>query len=220
MSTITVAQEIEAARERVTPLFEGLREDMTAHFWETFGAAAASYRGARSEGPAGREFAGIVRELERDAKGTAHSSEMRRGAPVPAEYGMPETDTREVPPMPSRQPWATMPTDGSGAMGPAERILYAVTGTVCVAVLMIVGFLLSGHAMSADAPDAGDTRSASQVVSDADMITQGGYWSWQAADACGRGHTECAATLREVNMAASQYGLKVWEDGSISPLGN
>lgn len=209
MSTITVAQEIENARETLTPYFDALREDQTAMFWETFGAAAARYRSARSEGPAARDFAGIVSELIRDARGTALT--------FPREF--PETDTREVPPMPSRKPWATMPTDGSGRMGPAERILYAVTGTLCVAVLIIVGFLVSGHAASPDAP-ATDGRTASQVVSDADKITQGGYWSWQAADACGRGHTECAAVLREVNMAASQYGLKVWEDGSISPVGN
>lgn len=206
MTTITVAQEIETQRGEFGDLLAGMRPDMAAHYWEGFGEIAARYRGARDETRGQRDFAAAIHGLTADARGDLASQE--------------RAEIREVPPMPSRQPWATMPTDGSGAMGPAERILYAVTGTVCVAVLMIVGFLLSGHAMSADAPDAGDTRSASQVVSNADMITQGGYWSWQAADACGRGHTECAATLREVNMAASQYGLKVWEDGSISPLGN
>lgn len=202
MSTITVSQEIETARGSLAPHFDALREDQTALFWEAFGESAARYRSARSEGRAAQEFAGSVRELEREARGTL--------------AGFP----REVPPMPSRAPWATMPTDGSGRMGPAERILYAVTGTLCLVVLVVVGFLASGAGSSPDAPDAGDSRSAARVVSDADMITQGGYWSWQVADGCGRGPAECHTVLRQVNAEAAPYGLKVWEDGSISPLGN
>lgn len=205
MTTITVAQEIETARGEFGDLLAGAPGAMTSHYWEGFGEIAARYRGARDESRGQRDFAAAIHGLTADARG-----DLKSGA----------WEVREVPPMPSRAPWATMPTDGSGRMNPAERVLYAVTGTVCVAVLMIIGFLLSGHAIPADAPAAGDGRNASQVVSDADKITQGGYWSWQAADACGRGHTECAAVLREVNMAASQYGLKVWEDGSISPLDN
>lgn len=205
MTTITVAQEIETARGEFGDLLAGAPGEMTSHYWEGFGEIAARYRGARDEIRGQRDFAAAIHGLTADARG-----DLAREA----------REIQEVPPMPSRQPWATMPLDGSGRMGPAERILYAVTGTVCVAVLLIVGFLFSGHAFPSDAPGAGDGRSASQVVSDADKITQGGYWSWQAADACGRGHTECAAMLREVNAAASHYGLKVWEDGSISPVGN
>jgi hypothetical protein len=219
MSTITVAQGIEDARERVTPFFEGLREDMTAHFWETFGAAAAAYRGARSEGPAADRFAGVVGELIRDAKGTASDPVLRRGAPLPAEYGAPAREVREIPPMPSRAPWATMPTDGSGRLTLPERILYSVIGGACAAVLLILGFLVSGVGSSPDAPTT-DTRNAGQVVTDADLITQGGYWSWEVAESCGmRVPAECDKTLREVNAAAERYGVRVWEDGTISPLG-
>lgn len=201
MSTITVSQEIETARGSLAPHFDALRADQGALLWEAFGAAAAAYRSARSEGPAADRFAGVVRELERDARGTL--------------AGFP----REVPPMPSRAPWATMPTDGSGRVGAAERILYAVTGTLCIAVLLIMGFLVSGAGSSPDAPGA-DTRGAAQVVSDADMLTQGGYWSWSVADGCARGPVQCHAALRDANAEAAPYGLKVWEDGSISPLGN
>lgn len=220
MSTITVAQEIETARERVTPVFEGLREDQTAMFWETFGAAAAAYRGARSEGPAAHTFAGVVGELIRDAKGTASDPQYRRGAPLPAEYGAPARESREVPPMPSREPWATMPTDGSETLTLPERIVYGFVGAACVAVLVIIGFLVSGFGSSPDAPAPADMRTAGQVVTDADLITQGGYWSWDVAESCGmRVPAECHKTLREVNAAAERYGLKVWEDGTISPIG-
>jgi len=219
MSTITVANEIEDARERVTLHFERLRQDMTAHFWETFGAAAAAYRGARSEGTAADRFAGTVNELIRDARGTASNPMMLRGAPVPAEYALPAEPVGEIPPMPSRKPWATMPTDGSGRLTLPERILYSVIGGVCVAVLLILGFLVSGSGSSPDAP-AADTRNAGQVVTDADLITQGGYWSWEVAESCGmRVPAECDKTLREVNAAAERYGVRVWEDGTISPLG-
>lgn len=217
MTTITVAQEIMEARERLTLPFELLREDMTAHFWEGFGEAAATYRRARNESTGARDFGFAVKGLELDARGTANSPELRRGAPVPAEYPLPVTGVREFPPMPSRDPWATMPRDGSGRMNPAERVLYAVTATACLAVLMIVGFLFAGVGSSPDAVPAGSP--AAEIVSDADMITQGGYWSWAVADGCARGPAECDQALKEVNAAASAYGLRVFEDGTISPLG-
>ncbi len=200
MTTITVAQEIETQRGEFADLFAGLTPDTAAHYWEGFGEIAARYRGARDESRGQRDFAAACHGLTLDARG-----DLAREA-------------REIPPMPSRQPWATMPTDGSGRMNPAERILYAVTGTLCLVVLVVVGFLASGAGSSPDTPDAGDSRSAAQTVSDADMITRGGYWSWQVADGCARGPAECHTVLRDVNAQAAHYGLKVMEDGSISPL--
>lgn len=206
MTTIMVAQEIETQRGEFGDLLSGMSPDMAALYWEGFGEIAARYRGARDEIRGQRDFAAAIHGLTADARGDLASQER-------------DAEIREVPPVPSRAPWATMPTDGSGRVGPAERILYAVTGTLCIAVLLIVGFLVSGAGSSPDAP-ATDSRSAARVVSDADMITQGGYWSWSVADGCARGPAECHDALRDVNAEAAPYGLKVWEDGSISPLGN
>ena len=120
--------------------------------------------------------------------------------------------------MPSRAPWATMPTDGSGTLTVPERIVYGVIGAACLFVLVMIAWttgIMGGS--SPDAP-ATDTRNASQIVTDADLITQGGYWSWEVAESCGmRVPAECHATLREVNDAARHYGLRVFEDGSIAP---
>jgi hypothetical protein len=206
MSTITVAQDIEDARERVTPHFEALREDMTAHFWEHFGAAAAAYRRARSEGPAGREFAGVVGELIRDAKGTASSATLRRGAPLPAEYGAP-----------AREPWATMPTDGSGRLTLPERITYGLGGAATLAALIMVAWILGLFGSTAHADEGyGPTPPAGVSATDErarDLIIEGGYLSWQASNGCGQGPAECDRALREAN--ANPYGITVMEDGSL-----
>lgn len=206
MTTIMVAQEIETQRGEFGDLLSGMSPDMAALYWEGFGEIAARYRGARDEIRGQRDFAAAVHGLTADARGDLASQKR-------------DAEIREIPPMPSRQPWATMPTDGSGRVSAAERILYAVTGTLCIAVLLAVAFLVSGAGSSPNAPGA-DTRRAAQVVSDADMITQGGYWSWSVADGCARGPVQCHAALRDANAEAAPYGLKVWEDGSISPLGN
>lgn len=217
MSTITVAQEIESARERVTPFFEALREDMTAHFWEAFGAAAAAYRGARSEGPAADRFAGVVGELIRDAKGTASNPELRRGADVPEEYPLPAAE---------RQPWATMPTDGSGRLTVAERVVYILTGAAVAAVLLILGFLISGYGDAREIPATpltvtGAPAGAGEPDRDAarELIIEGAWLSWQAYTECGEGPAQCDAVLREVN--ANPYGVHFFEDGSaVDPARN
>jgi len=207
MSTITVAQEIEAARETLAPHFEALREDQTALFWEGFGAAAARYRSARSEGAAAREFAGVVREFERDARGTLLS--------FPREVK--GTDAPEVPPVPSREPWATMPTDGSGTLTLPERITYAVIGAACVVVLLIMGWTLglfggsdANAAESAPVPPAGVSATDDR---ERELIIEGGYLAWQAYTECGNGPAACHAALRELN--ANPYGITVMEDGSL-----
>lgn len=217
MSTITVAQEIETARERVTPVFEGLREDQTAMFWETFGAAAAAYRGARSEGPAAHTFAGVVGELIRDAKGTASDPQYRRGAPLPAEYGAPARESREFPPMPSREPWATMPTDGSGTLTLPERIVYGLVGAACVVVLLIMGWTLGlfggSDANAAESPALPPAGVSATDNRERDLIIEGGYLAWQAWTECGNGPAACDTALRELN--ANPYGITVMEDGSL-----
>lgn len=92
-------------------------------------------------------------------------------------------------------------------MGRAERAYYMIAVAVIAAALVHIAYLLSGYAMAPDAPRA-DTR---------ELIIQGGYLSWQAADACGgtADRAECARVLREVN--ANPYGVRVLEDGSILP---
>ena len=210
MSTITVAQELETQRGTVAPYFEGLREDMAAHFWETFGAAAAAYRGARSESVAATTFAGVCRELIRDAKGTASDAKYVRGASIPDEWPV------------SVQPWATMPTDGSGRMGSVERVVVFAVGVLSALILVWLGLLTSGvFGSSPDAPAAAPLPMATAAdvrESDTDMITRGAYWSWEAYTECGNGPAACDAVLRDVNREAHAYGLHVWEDGSVSPL--
>lgn len=208
MSTITVAQDIEDARERLTPEFDRLRSDMCGHFWETFGAAAARYRAARSEGAAAREFAGIVRELERDARGSLASF------------------PREIPAPPEREPWATMPTDGSGRTTTVERVVYTLTGAAVAAVLLILGFLVSGYGDAREVPAAplavtGAPAGAGEPDRDAarELIIEGAWLSWQAYTECGQGPAQCDAVLREVN--ANPYGVHFFEDGSaVDPARN
>jgi hypothetical protein len=198
MSTITVAQDIEDARERLTPKFAALRDDMCGHFWETFGAAAARYRAARSEGPAAREFAGIVRELERDAQGSLGSF------------------PREIPAPVEREPWATMPTDGSDRLTLPERITYALIGAACMAALIMIAWT-TGLIGGSDANAAESTMPPAGVSATDDrereLIIEGGYLAWQAWTECGNGPAACDAALRELN--ANPYGVTVMEDGSL-----
>jgi hypothetical protein len=213
MSTITVAQDIEDARERLTPKFAALRDDMCGHFWETFGAAAARYRAARSEGPAAREFAGIVRELERDAQGSLSSFPREVPAPAPV----------------ARKPWATMPTDGSDRLTLPERITYALIGAACVAALVLLAWttgLIGGSDADAGAPVqpvsvVGIPAGPGTPDRDAarELIIEGAWLSWQAYTECGEGPAQCDAVLREVN--ANPYGVHFFEDGSaVDPARN
>lgn len=213
MSMITVAQDIEDARERLTPKFTALRDDMCGHFWETFGAAAARYRAARSEGPAAREFAGIVRELERDAQGSLS--------------GFP----REIPAPVKREPWTTMPTDGSGRLTLPERITYSLIGAACVVALVLLAWtvgLIGGS--DADAGRPAGTVPVSVVGTPAgpgtpdrdaarELIIEGAWLSWQAYTECGEGPAQCDRALREIN--ANPYGVHFFEDGSaVDPARN
>lgn len=210
MSTITVAQDIEDARERLTPKFAALRDDMCGHFWETFGAAAARYRAARSEGPAAREFAGIVRELERDAQGSLINF------------------PREIPAPVEREPWATMPTDGSDRLTGWQ---WALIGTVLVAVLLvivrIIGLIWSDWTAADRTADpvpvsvVGTPAEPGTPDRDAarELIIEGAWLSWQAYTECGEGPAQCDAVLREVN--ANPYGVHFFEDGSaVDPARN
>lgn len=100
-----------------------------------------------------------------------------------------------------RRPWATMPTDGSGRLTRAERVLYLIFTVVGMVALVWTAALATGITQHHNA------------THDRQMIIQGGYLSWQAADGCGRGPAQCRATLREVN--ANPYGVRVMEDGSL-----
>lgn len=52
---------------------------------------------------------------------------------------------------------------------------------------------------------------------DRDMLSRGGEWSWSVANGCAEGPATCERVLREVNADASTFGLRVYEDGSITP---
>jgi hypothetical protein len=52
---------------------------------------------------------------------------------------------------------------------------------------------------------------------DRDMLTRGGEWSWTVANGCAEGPAECERVLHKVNADASRYGVRVYEDGSVTP---
>lgn len=97
-----------------------------------------------------------------------------------------------------------------------ERFVYSITGAACIAVLVWVALLIAG--VTGTSPDAPERPSGvSAELHDRSMITRGAYWSWQAADGCAEGPVTCDRVLREVNADASAYGLRVYEDGSVTP---
>jgi hypothetical protein len=192
---------VSSQRARLAPDIEQISgTEMREDFRGAFENAAGRFALGRID--AG-EFRAVVGELIRDASGTAYQQD--RAAERAA--ALPDPD--------ARAPWATMPTDGSGTLTVPERVVYGVIGAACLFVLVMIAWTTG--MIGGSSPDA--PRTPSQVVSDADMITQGGYWSWAVADGCARGPAECDAVLRDVNGAAQHYGVRVWEDGTISPVG-
>ncbi len=127
--------------------------------------------------------------------------------------------------MPSREPWATMPADGSGTASTAERVVTAILTAACTLVLVWVAWLVwspgTASAPPASAPAAGSApvRDAGTVLREADLIMRGGSWSQETAKGCAAGPAACDVALREVNGEASLYGLMVMEDGSIAVAG-
>lgn len=195
---------ITAERGRMVPHIERLAGIETRDsFWGAFESAASRFALGKLDAP---EFRAVVGELTRDAAGAAAQQDRN------ADTG---TDARE--------PWATMPTDGSGQMGRAERAVVFLTGVVSAVVLVWIGFLITG--VVGTSPDAPALNIPAATVADmreadTDMITRGAYWSWEAAAECGRGNVSCDAALARINGEAARYGLHVWEDGSVSLLGN
>lgn len=191
---------IAAERRRLAPHIERVSgAEMRAEFQAIFNNVAGTFaRGGYDVG----EFRGIVGELIRDAAGTA--AQQDRAA-----------DSAGV-----REPWATMPQDRSGRMSLPERIVTGLIATTCLAALAVMGWTLGLFGGSDANVPSPAPRTPAAVVQDADLITRGGYWSWSVAESCGMQRpAECDATLRKVNGAARQYGLRVFEDGSITPLG-
>lgn len=203
---------VSSQRARFAPYVEQLSgTEMREDFRGAFENAAGRYALGRMDGT---EFRAVVGELIRDASGTAYRQD--RAAARAAEHGSPFPD-------PDGTPWATMPVDGSGRMGRAERAVVFLTGVASVIVLVWLGFLASG--VFGTSPDAPAVNLPAATVADArdvntDMITRGAYWSWEAATECARGDRSCDAALARINGEAAPYGLHVWEDGSVSPLGN
>lgn len=83
----------------------------------------------------------------------------------------------------------------------AELTVCTAVGAACTAVLVWLVVMVAGAV-----PGAQDGGAA----------VQGGAWSRDVSDACGRGPAECDRVLREVNADASRYGIRVYEDGSVT----
>lgn len=193
MSTNVITSE----RRRLAPFIDRLNgRDAREGYRAIFENAAGRFALGKIDGP---EFTGIVGELIRDASGDA--AQQDRDA--------------------DREAWATMPTDGSGHMGRAERVVVFLAGVFSAVVLVWIGLLMAGvFGTSPDAPAAPlpMATAADMRETDTALITRGAYWSWEAFTECGNGPAACDAVLRDVNRQAHAYGVHVWEDGSVSPL--
>lgn len=181
---------------RLTPFIERLSgSDIRGGFRDAFENAAGRYALGKIND---QEFRAVVQELIRDAAGTA--AQQDRAADGIAQY---------------REPWATMPQD-EYRMPWRSRVLAGLSLTLLAVLMALLGWTLRTPSA---APES-TPHSPAGVSVDADLITTGGYWSWSVTETCGmRPEAECEQTLQEVNASARQYGLKVFEDGSIAPLG-
>jgi hypothetical protein len=189
MTEWITANIIGSARAELTPMFATLPDAEGDVLREAFTVAARQYRG----GKIGREtFAALCEEFRADAARIATGDGPALEEVTPAQRAAEAAE---------RGPWATMPTDGSGRMNRAERVLYAVVAVASLAVLAWLAIMTVGIA---------GQRSAEH---DRQMIIEGGYLSWQVADGCGQGPEQCHKVLREVN--ANPYGIRVMEDGSL-----
>lgn len=177
--------------------------EMREHFRRTFEETVARLALGRIDGA---EFREIADELIRDARGTAAQQDRTADG----------------------QPWATMPTDGSGRVGPFARWVFGLTAAAClVAVGLTVALVWPDRAATerpADPVPVSVVGSATgQGTPDPDaareLIIEGAWLSWQAYTECGEGPAECDAILREVN--ANPYGVHFFEDGSaVDPARN
>ncbi|QBZ72221.1 hypothetical protein SEA_KRADAL_335 [Streptomyces phage Kradal] len=204
-------------RARLAPFIERVSgADMREGFRDAFDGAAGRFALGKIEAP---EFRAIVHELTRDAAGTA--SQQDRDAGTARVWGTgtnaPENVTRA-------RRWATWPTDGSGRLGPVERVVYIVTAVLVAVVLVWVGVLVGKHGsggsvgagVSGAAPVAAESDTPPANVSgdrERELIIEGGYLAWQAWTECGNGPAACHDALRELN--ANPYGITVMEDGSL-----
>lgn len=113
--------------------------------------------------------------------------------------------------------WAGMPQDDSGRPGRLEMIIVWMTALLCFTVGGWVGSMGWDYFRSSPTPamsvSVQDGRGSSQR-----LITLGAYWSWSVTNACGQGPTECEHAVRDANREAVRYGLRVTQDGSVSPL--
>lgn len=185
---------ITAERSRLAPFIERVNgAEMRDGFRQDFEGAASRLALGRIDIP---EFRAVVAELIRDAAGTAAVQDREAAARFPL---APPAERLTVP----------------------ERVVYSAIGVGCVLVLLWLGYLLSGFGSSPDVPAYPSVVPAVNVTDNGtdarELITRGAYWSWAAADGCGRGPAECDRVMREVNGEAYAYGLRVFEDGSVAP---
>lgn len=172
-------------------------KNMRADLMETFGSAAGAFaRGRYSR----EEFHGITKSLIGDAWHLITEQDQKA-----------EGFTLAGPEHGKREPWATMPTDGSGRLQWIDRVVIWTTVVGIVLALAWVAGLRVGHVRGEDSRTA--PVSVSTAERDRELIIQGGSMSWAAFTECGNGPAACDAILRELN--ANPYGVRVFEDGSL-----
>lgn len=108
-----------------------------------------------------------------------------------------------------------MPQDGSARAGTIERVVSLVTAVACAVALVWIACLLTGHTGGPDARE-GSAVAVLDGSGSQGRVMDGAYASWLASDGCSRGHDQCVTALREANERVRPYGLRVFEDGSMT----
>ncbi|MFE0472590.1 hypothetical protein ACFW2V_13345 [Streptomyces sp. NPDC058947] len=189
---------ITAERRRMAPYIERVngftaREELRG----AFDGAAGRYLLGRIDDT---EFRAITAELIRDAAGLTAEQDRKADA---------------------RQPWATVPTDGSGGLTRWQWALLGVIVVTCLlAMVRITGLIWQDWSTVDESRDpvpvtvAGTPAGVGAPDRDAarELIMEGAYLSWQAQGGCSQGPAECERVLREIN--ANPYGVRFFEDGT------
>lgn len=165
-------------------------------------------------------LAGFEREAGRFALGRVDETQFRTtvGEMIRDAAGVASGQDREAD---DRQPWATMPTDGSGRLARWQWALVGAVMAACFLATVRIAGLIWQDWSTADVPGkpvpvtiTGVPAGAGDPDRDAarELIIEGAYLSWQAQDGCAQGPAECERILREVNV--NPYGVRFFEDGS------
>ena len=189
--------EVEIQHVRLAPFFDILVPEMRDGFRRSFEWNAMQYE----SGAATLEwFRAVCGELKRDAIGTARN-------PLYVATPERESDARDG-------------VKGSGGSSVWKRAAMAFVAVAYAVALILIALLINGgfKNRSEVRESVNPSPVASSHVSRSGDMIQGGYWTWEVISECGNGSAACDAVLARVNREAAEFGLFLYEDGSIVPL--